>query len=1089
MRKILLILLLFVGLINRGLAQEKIILGTITSAEDSSPMPFVNILVKGTTKGASTDIDGKYKIYGISEKDTLIFRFVGYEPQIIYVGMQSIINVELKLSLNVLDEVVVTALGVKRQSRVIGYSTEKVAGEDLLKSNASNVISALTGKSAGVQIQNPNGVDGGTTKINIRGNNNITGNNQPLIVIDNIPIDNTPGLTSIKNGTDWGSAINNINPQDIEEINVLKGGAASSLYGSRGANGVIIITTKKGKKQTGLGVEYNMFYKISNPYRFREVQNVYGGGAPVSFTTPTFPLDQNGNFLYPKLDNGGSIILDSSGATALIADEFGYFGSGVSWGPKMEGQTIKWWDGQMRSWSPQPDNLKKFFNNGYTKTHNVTISGGNDKGTMRLSLTRMDNKPVIDNANINQTTVNVASNVKITEKITIGISASYVNYHRLNSPMLGDDENSIGKGLLYSWPRSYQGEDKLEYEFPDGSRDTILDDSPFKYISKYLWWNYYNNNVTLDRNNIIGGVFLNYEITKWLSFTGRTGIDFSYEQYESKNKPVDVIGLLNGYYSKTTNRHNNNTSEFFFTASEDSIFNSKINIKFTTGASSYYGNYYKISASSGTWSLPNTYSLQNYSPTDDPSTLIAKEGYIRKKINSFVSFLNLSYSNYVFMDITGRNDWSSTLDANNNSYLYPGISLSFIPTDAFNIQSKWLSFWKIRGSVSQTATDAEPYATQFYYTTSLFGGQQSSIFPDVIPPVNLKPQRVNTYEAGTIIDLLKGRINIDFTYYYAYCFDQILRLPVPNSAGAPYAIINDGVLTNKGIEFILNTSPIQKKDFKFNTGLSYSRNRNRVISLGENNDTYIMAELWGQWGPAVELKKGDLFGTIYGYDYIYKDGKPVVNDQGTKYLITDKRVPIGNSSPKFLASWTTQFKYKNFTLSSLIDGKFGGDIYCGSYVVSLQNGQSPETLLERDGGGLPYTDPEGNTSNIGVILDGVHEDGTANTTVVHYYYKYMPNAGGWGKVLSTPGVMENTWVKLREVTLTYRLPPQFYGKFKFFKELSILLTGRDLCYLYTTLPDKINPEGTAGTSDASQAFEWASMPGIRSYSFGINAKF
>jgi len=273
------------------------------------------------------------------------------------------------------------------------------------------------------------------------------------------------------------------------------------------------------------------------------------------------------------------------------------------------------------------------------------------------------------------------------------------------------------------------------------------------------------------------------------------------------------------------------------------------------------------------------------------------------------------------------------------------------------------------------------------------------------------------------------------------------------------------------------------------SGINLARNRNKVVSLGGDADTYLLADIWGLNGPAMVLSEGDEFGTISGYDYIYDDnGNRVLNDAGTKYLITDTRVPIGNASPDFIAGWSASAEYKGFRMAMLIDTKWGGDIYAGSYVIGLQTGQSPETLIEREGGGLPYTDPDGNTSNIGVILEGVHEDGTPNTTVVHYYYKYLPNAGGWGKFVSTPGIIENTWVKMRELSLSYTIPQRLLAKTKVFQNLTLSVTGRDLFYIYTTLPDKINPEGIMGSGNA-QGFEWASFPGTRSWVFGLSASF
>lgn len=1088
-----------------ALAQTITVTGTVKAQDDGLTLPGVSIFVKGTTTGTTTDMNGTYTLKGLSPKTVLVYSFLGYISQEVIVADQRNIDVVLVSDIKKLEEVVVTALGVKRQKREIGYSTEKVNTEEIVRSGAPNVLSAIVGKSAGVQVSLGDGVEGGTTRITIRGNNNLTGNNQPLIVIDGVPIDNKGGIDGIGRGVDWGNGVSDINPYDIEDYSILKGGPASALYGSRGANGVILITTKRGKKQQGLGVTYNYDYKVTNPYRFRDVQNKYGHGGPIAFTEPTFPTDENGTLLYPGIYSNEQLVLNQQGETSTSTAEFGYYGSAVSWGPEMKGQLIKWWDGEMRSYSPQPDNLKLGVQNGFTKRHHVAASGGSDKGSIRFSFTREDMSPIIDNSNSDRTTLNVGANMKISEKLRADVSLTYVRFNRLNSPIIGEDGNSINKGLLYSWPRSYKGLDKENYQLADGSRNPN-DGYPFYYVDKYIWWNTYMNNSNLQRDKYTGSVGLSYEITPWLTYTLKGGRDYSIEHFETRNSPIDVIGLDGGSYAASLSRSYDDNFETMLTAQQKKVFGSALNLRFSIGANRWENNYYAIDGRSGKWYYPNMYTFFNYTATTyytdangnivvqkmgDGATLAAGEALSRRRTNSAFSFLNLDYKDYLFVEITGRNDWSSTLPSNANSYFYPSISTSFIASEAFGIQQKlpWLNFVKLRGGVAQTASDTDPYQTAFYYTTSMFGGQQTSQFPSTIPPFQLKPQRVNSYEVGLNLGFLENRIDFDFTYYYKYSFDQILNLPIPTSAGASSIMINEGILSNRGFEIVVNAVPLKTKDMLLKTGLNISFNRNYIVSLGDYSDQILLADIWGLNGPAISLREGDEYGTIVGYDYVYnEEGKRVLNDDGTKYKITDSRVPIGNASPDFVGGFNTSFTYKNFTLNAQVDTKWGGDIYCGSYVIGLQTGQSPETLLERDGGGLPYTDPEGNVRNVGVILDGVYEDGTPNTKVVHYYYKYMPNAGGWGKFVSTPGIVENTWVKLREVSISYALPERFARKLRFFQSLTLTLAGRDLMYLYTTLPDNINPEGIIGSGNA-QGFEWGAYPGTRSFTFSLNATF
>lgn len=1073
-------------------AQVKSITGTVTSSEDGEPLPYVSVFIKGTTKGVSTDLDGVYKIADVKSTDIIVFSFIGLETKNVEVKGQTVINVELGPTVNNLNEVVVTALGISRQQKEIGYSTQKVSGEDIEKSNASNVMSALAGKTAGIQISDGNGVEGGTTRIVIRGNNNIKTNNQPLIVVDGMPLENDPGLEDIGRGKDWGSAINNIVSSDVASINILKGGAASALYGSRGANGVVLITTKKGRVQKGIGVTYNYTNKIVTPYRYRDVQNQYGGGGPISFTPPKLYTDSSGNYVYNAMYETTSLIMDTAGSIGDSHEEFGYYGSGASWGPQMNGESIKWWNGEMTTWSPQPDNMKMPFQNGSSTTHNIAVEGGNEIATARFSLTRNDLKPIIENSSSNQTTVNTNLLVNVSKKIKVNMVASYIDFHRLNSPGLGDDNNSFTKGFVYSWPRSYQAADRTGYMNPDGTRNE-QEGFPYLYINPYLWWTIFENNTTLDRSKILGTISLTYDVTPWLKFMGRTGLDFGLDQTESMNSPTDSTYLTGLGYSKSLSENRGNNSDYLFTAYRDNIFASPFNVSLNFGGNTWSQNNYSVSGSKGGSYYPNMYSFSNYIPSGtsttatQPKDIRAGESVWRKKINSVYSFLNISYNDYLFLDVTGRNDWSSTLPNDANSYFYPSVSVSFFPTQAFNFSNEWLSHWKVRGGIAQSAIDADPYASGFSFTSTFLGGDQAVAYPNEIPAVALKPQKTTAYEAGTEVELMNGRITFDFTYYYSYSFNQIIKSPIAASVGAEFMTINNGAISNKGVEIILNTVPIRTNDFVFRTGVNFAKNSNRIESLGIVESVELGA-IWGGNGPIMSVKEGESYGTIYGWDFIYKDGQRVVNDEGTKYLITDDRVPIGNASPKFIGGWYTEFKYKNLTLGTLVDAKIGGDIYSGTYVEAMSLGQSPATLLERNGGGLPYTDPDGTTSNIGVCLGGVYENGETNDKVVHYYYKYLPNLGGWGHFVSTPGVLENSWVKLREVALSYTLPPQIKRKIKFAQELSVSFVCRDVCYLYTTLPDKINPEGIMGSGNA-QGFEWGSLPGTRSFTFGINAKF
>ena len=1097
-KHLLFLVLLLLIVSHVSLAQEQLVTGKVISSDDGLGLPGVAVQVKGETTGTVTDIDGQYQIM-VDAKGTLVFSFVGFTTQEIAVNGLNKINVTLEQDAQLLDDVVVTALGIKRQKRELGYATEEIGGEMIAKSGSGSVISALSGRSAGVQIINPTGVDGGSSRITIRGNNSILGDNQPLIVVDGVPMTNEGGVTEWSGGRDWGTALNNINQEDIENIDILKGPTAAALYGSRGGNGVVLITTKKGSKQRGLGISYTASYKITQPYLYRKVQNKYGAGGPITFNTPTLtPIegltDEEGNQVY---EYPGIYSVDEGPAGEPTNTTFGYYGAAQSWGPAMNGESVLWWDGVIRKYDPQPDNLSMLYHNGHTMNNNISLQNAGDFGSVRVSFTDSRTDAIIDNCNLRQTTVNVGSLLNVSDKIKADVAFTYLDYYRLNSPEIGESNSNFNKGLLYSWPRSWKGLETTAYENPDGTMNPF-DGYPFQYINSNTFWTFYNNNTTLDRDKMFGSVRMLYDITPWLSASAKVALDWTADTYITKNKPTTADHMVGGYYSKNKSTALTRDMDFLLTAYKDKIFNTKFNVRFSFGGEQYYGYRDGMSGTSGTWAYANLYTIYNYSSATERNF---QESRWEKQVNSVYGFLNLSYSDWMFLDVTGRNDWSSTLPITNNSYFYPSATLSFVPTSAFK-QWNWgpVNYLKLRSSWAMTASDTEPYQLTYTYNTGSFGHHLSSSLPSVVPPLELKPQRQRAFELG--FDLgLGARFNMDFTYYDIYSWDQILSSPLAPSSGASNVTINTGVVTNKGIEAIMTYDIAQGKDYGVQVGLNFARNRNKIVDLSGAN-MYTLSEIWGSNGPAVAVEEGEEYGTIYGWDYVYQyttpngttvgpfydangNPMPLLNETGTTYLITENRVPVGNCAPWVTGGVNMRASYKNWSLYALIDAKLGGQIYCASYVVAMQTGQSPESLYEREGNGLPYYDADGNfVGNYGVILPGYcinTQTGEAheNENVVHYLYRYMPNYGGWGKIITTPGIVNNNWIKMRELALTYDFPRRILDKQSLFKQASISLVGRDLFYLYKDLPDNINPEGTQGTGNA-QGLEYASYPGSRS---------
>jgi iron complex outermembrane receptor protein len=1090
--------------------------GRVIDAQGEA-LPGVNVYEKGNpTNGVITGIDGTYTIKIMNEDAILVFSFIGYTSQEIVIAGKTQIDVTLVEETTGISEIVVTsALGFKRQKRSLGYSTQKIKGAEITQLQAPSLVTGLAGKAAGVNVTVPNGVEGGSQRIVIRGNSSITGNNQPLFIIDGIPVENKALVNEIGTGggVDWGSNLNNINPYDIEEFNILKGPAAAALYGARGANGVVIINTKKGRVvEKGVGIEYSINHRWNKVYRYQELQNQYGFGGPPGalWEIPKLYKNGDGEFYYPIPWGGDRPVYGDIPGGYKSWDRFSWYGSAASWGPKMEGQDVRWWDGEMRKYSPQPDNQKAFFKDGHTTTHNVSFSGGGEMGNVRFSLTKTSNDAVVYNSSFDQTTANLGSNINLSERLKAKISATYTDYHRKNAPDIGTSGNGYTKGPIYSYPRSWKPEiAKYGYKNSDGSRNN-LNGYPYGNIDKYIWWKTFENNVELDRKQLLGSTELIFNATNWLDILGRMGIDYSTNELETRNNPTDIIGIKDAYYEHNLSKYYVENFDAIATAHKDNIIDG-VNASLSVGATSWYRRDYGITGKSlNTFKNPYLFALNNYDGTIQTGR-IPKETRFEKRINSAYGFLNLSYNNYLFLDITGRNDWSSTLPEESNSYFYPSVSTSFVYSELVTLP-EWINYGKIRVAYAKSATDAAPYSTAPVFKTGSWGGKATSSMPDVLPPIELKPQISETMDYGFEFEMFNSRLNVDFTYYNIKTKNQIIESPLTWSSGFNKVTINTGRMQNKGIELTLTGVFVDTRDFGWTATLNAARNKNKLLALAEGAEEVNIGNIWGSHhGVDMAVKVGDEYGVIRGKNKVYNEnGRPVVdiyyakgdNSQviGAGYRASDQPEIIGNASPKLTGGLSNMIRYKGFSLTSLIDFKWGGDVWAGDYATARMAGLSPSTLKERNGGGLPYTYPSGETANHGVIIDGVIDvqDYEANPNgepiwqendkVVNYIWKYGRNGWSMGMFPQTDGILENSWVKLRELSLTWNVPKSLVDQTNIFQGLSISVIGRDLFYIYSSLPDKLNPEGVNGTANA-QGLMFGAAPGQRSFGFSVRAIF
>jgi iron complex outermembrane receptor protein len=1109
------------------------ITGTVTGA-DGTPLPGVSVTISGTTHGTTTDAKGYFSIE-VKDGDILVFSSVGYDIYKVTVGATSNLSVTMKKSESQMGEVVVTALGIKREARSLGVSNQQVSGTDVIKADPPNISEGLIGKAAGLNVTVPNGVEGSSTRIVIRGNNSLLGNNQPLIVVDGVMVDNEPILpggqsittqnllgqntdVSQNQSTDYGSFLNTINPDDIESFSILKGPTAAALYGARGANGVILITTKKGGKEKGLGLTYNFSDRWNQPYRFIKLQDEYGSGMtetlysanPAFYTTSGgAPREFTENDQYgPHVNVPG--IPNSNGAFYNI---IGFPGDGASWGPKMTGQPITWWDGTTRPYTGNPNVFKSFYRTGNTSVHNVSFSGGGDVGTLRASYTRTSNDGITYNSNYTQNVFNLGSSINVSKQVKVEATASYTNLSRLNAPNIYGEVGSagaLGTGVgyitTYGLPADYKPIERGLTFNKDGSQNTnVVSNDPYPSMGmQYYWWNTLANNTVFTQDQLLGNIKLTADILPWLNATGHVGVDHFTNQFVTKNKPTDAAGIM-GSYSNDLSTTNIVNLDGMLNAHKQDLFKD-IDASFTLGASYYRYQMYDLAAKNpGPFSYPFTYNLSNYnSPNPFP---LPTENRSESEINSTYGLLDLTWHKYLYLEVSGRNDWSSTLPASKWSFFYPAANLSFVFTDAFNLGNarNWLSYGKVRIAEAASANGYIPYQTIYTYSPPGTNGFTSGLtVPSILPSLFIQPQRSRSFETGADLGFFNNRLNVNFTYYDIYSYNQILPVNIATSSGADELTINTGALDNRGIEFILTAKVLTHKNFSWDIAVNGAHNSNKVVALEAGVTQLPIGSWFGGDGVNMNAHVGDQYGTIYGYDYLRVNGQKVVNLLysdgpntgngaviGEQYATTPTIVKIGNATPTLTGGISNTFNYKNFSLYVLTDFKLGGQIWSGDYATFMGQGQAPETTRERDGHGLPFTFPDGTSSNSGVILPGVTANGDKpNTAVVNAWWKYAANYQSWDNlpIVRSNAIFTNSWGKLREVALTYRLPAKAVQKMVIFQNFSVSLIGRDLFYLFTRLPDRLNPEGVTGTTNV-QGMQFGELPGVRSFGFSVKAGF
>ena len=1027
-------------------AQEPaVVTGRVTNAQGAAENA-VTVRINALTIGTTTAADGTYRLVipaarlTRSGPHTITASRVGLATQSRTVtltpGASLTQNFQLGAQALGLEGLVVTALGITREERAISTSVQTVQGEDLNQARETNIVNALSGKVSGVQVTNA-GPQGGSSRIVIRGSNSITGNNQPLFVVDGIPIDNSAPRLDGYGGVDYGNAAQDINPNDIESVSVLKGPNAAALYGSRAANGAIIITTKSGAGRTrGLGITANSNVSFETPLRLPRYQNEYGQGL-------------YGEFEYVDGNYGG------------VED-----GTDESWGPVLDGTVRNQWFGE-GPWRANPDNVRSFFETGRTVNTNASIATSGENANVRFSVSNLNQDGMYPGFGLERTTVALNGGANISKRLRTNASVQYINSDGHNRPGVGyDGDNPM---LQFVWFGRQNDIGQLRQAYEQGRKNGQMVNWNYSYHSNPYWIALENVN-TDSRDRVIGSGNATYNFTDWLSATLRSGTDF-YEDRRKRTYAAGTIGLdyvgERGAYGEDVLFRQETNSDFLLNADRD--FSDNLSFNASVGASRRDARFNSNRAFVGNLSIPGIYNLGN--AAQKPDVFDYSE---RKRVNSVLGQAQVGFKDYAFLDVTGRNDWSSTLPDGNNSFFYPSVSGSVVFSDAFPNLPSALSFGKVRASWARVGNDTDPYRLALYYNAiDPFNSVPGFATSNDIPNPNLKPEQTESVELGTELRFFNNRVGLDLTYYDRKSRDQIIGVPVSPTSGFQRHFLNAGTMSNRGIDLGLNLTPVKlANSFQWDIRANYNKNRNRVDELAEGVEALVLGNYWGL---NVEARRGEEFGTLFGAPYLRNEAGEMILRGGLPQADPTRRV-LGNYNPDFVASLGTSVRYRGLDLSVLFDGRRGGDIFSvtnmfGQYAGVLEETAKGRCSYDEPVGGMPVCD-----ANTGIVLKGVNADGTPNTSFVtaQDYWASLYN-------LHEAHIIDGSFVKLREVQLGYSLSESFSRRMGV-TGLSLSLTGRNLA-LWSNAKH-IDPE-TAFDASNAQGLEFGQLPSARSIGFNI----
>jgi TonB-linked SusC/RagA family outer membrane protein len=1079
-------------------AQTRSISGTVTSAEDNLAIPGVSVSVKGTTLGTITNADGSFELTIPQDAQTLIFSFIGMKNYEVAVGNQTTFSVKMETDVFGIDEVVITALGISREKKSLGYASQDVKSEELMQAAAPDAISALQGKVAGVQITQSGGQVGASSRIVIRGNSSF-GNNQPLIVVDGIPYTNG---NTVNNGVDFGSGLYDINPQNIESVTVLKGGAAAALYGMRAGNGVILITTKAGKSKTkGISVEYDGNFNIDQMYHVQKYQNKYGQG---------YLGDE---WFYKEAQADGYTGTYQDFATGGYDPGYGFayvdgIGNGVndgvdeSWGPRMDiGLKIPQFNSPVDAngnrtatdWVSNPSNVTDFYQTGFTTNHTFALNSVTDNSTTRATMGYSQQQGAMPNTDQTRYTASLNTDMTINKYLKYDLAVNYTRTESDNLPITGYNASNPMQSMGQWFGRQVDVK-ALEANW----QTTMPNGFPYNWNSNYHnnpYWSMNMNTNSYLRDRVFGKTSLWIIPTESLKFETRLGLDY----YNSNNNPVTYSGsnetlldagtatFTGGWFRENEERNTEFNADFI--GYYDKNFD-KVSISILAGANYRNLQWSSLVLGANDITVPNLFTIANVKGSP-----VTGQDNVWIRSNSIYAQGTFGYGDFVFVDLLARKDWSSTIK---DPFFYPAVSVSWLPLQTFNIESEVISFLKLRGGWAKVGNATGAYRTDPYFSagaSTIYGVTQYNQATE-FPPAGLKPEQVVTSEVGFEINFLKNRIGLDVALYDKTTTDQIMSVAISKATGYSTTLVNAGEINNKGIEIQLHGAAVKNADgFNWDIYLNWAKDKSEVVELytdpvtGQAVQSYTLGS---EWSTTVQARPGEPWGVIYGKGMLRResDGAIIVAASGRPR--TQANMKLGSVTPDWIGGLRNEFSYKNFTLGFLLDMRMGGDIFSVSQMFGAYAGQlefTAEGDLRENGvilGKNFMTDEKFvkiTSQDATNIQNSEFAENDLTTGAQDFFESYYGN-----RELS---IYDGSYVKLREAHFTYTLPSTMFGSGSLVKGAALSLVGNNLGILWTHSSNisGLDPENSTGSGNGGVGLESTSYPPSRSIGLKLNLKF